>query len=421
MAASRSKTQTVLIKVAVTEGSPAYERDRVEEEVSAFLAEQHCAESALFKTFPKGGFADNVKNIRVEWTDRLEAPRDFAAATKRFLIYRERSTGPEEAGEEEEDSESDDSEGEEESPRADVMALPSSQLDGLWESLIFEPGVKSGLLAAVETSLELGASGVDPQLVGSNRLALLHGPPGTGKTSLCRALANELSIRLTGEERGFSKGVLLEIHSHALVSMWMGESGKLVQRMFERVRQLAADSSTFVVVLMDEVESLTAARKMAGSGRECSDSLQMVNSLLTQLDRVKVLPNVLVLATSNLTGSIDLAFMDRADLLQYVGLPPQAAIQQMLESAVQELVAKDVLRRRRETKDREQRRGEGLGEVAALCHRLRLSGRAVRKLPFLALCRGEDRELAAFLASLEAVALALAAGREDLALSHNTA
>jgi SpoVK/Ycf46/Vps4 family AAA+-type ATPase len=195
--------------------------------------------------------------------------------------------------------------------------------------------------------------------------------------------------------------------------MWMGESGKLVQRMFDRVRQLAADGSTFVVVVMDEVESLTAGRKMASSGRECSDSLRMVNSLLTQLDRVKALPNVLVLATSNLTGSIDLAFMDRTDLLQYVGLPPPAAIQKMLESAVQELVARDVVR------------GEGgpagLEEVAALCHRLGFSGRTVRKLPFLALCRGEGRGLAAFLASLGAAARALGAGRGDLALSHNTA
>jgi hypothetical protein len=183
MAASRSNTQTVLIKVAVKEGIP-YRRSSVKRQVSAFLAEQHCAESALFQAFPgQDSLADNVENIRVEWADHPEAPRDFAAATKRFLIYRERG-----AGLEEEDSESDDSEGEEgeeESPRADVMALPNSQLDGLWESLIFEPGVKSGLLAVVETSLELRVSGVDPQLVGINRVALLHGPPGTGKTSLC--------------------------------------------------------------------------------------------------------------------------------------------------------------------------------------------------------------------------------------------
>ena len=91
----------------------------------------------------------------------------------------------------------------------------------------------------------------------------------------------------------------------------MGESGKLVQRLFDDVKEKLADPATFVIVLIDEVESLTSARKNASSVLECSDSLRMVNSLLTQLDAIKRFPNVLVLATSNLTGSIDQAFIDR--------------------------------------------------------------------------------------------------------------
>ena len=91
----------------------------------------------------------------------------------------------------------------------------------------------------------------------------------------------------------------------------MGESGKLVQRLFDNVKEKLADPATFVIVLIDEVESLTSARKNASSALECSDSLRMVISLLTQLDAIKRFPNVLVLATSNLTGSIDQAFIDR--------------------------------------------------------------------------------------------------------------
>ena len=91
----------------------------------------------------------------------------------------------------------------------------------------------------------------------------------------------------------------------------MGESGKLVQRLFDGVKEKLADPATFVIVLIDEVESLTSTRKNASSALECSDSLRMVNSLLTQLDAIKRFPNVLVLATSNLTGSIDQAFIDR--------------------------------------------------------------------------------------------------------------
>ena len=55
----------------------------------------------------------------------------------------------------------------------------------------------------------------------------------------------------------------------------------------------------------------------------------------TQLDSLRASPNVLVLATSNLTGSIDRAFVDRADIKQYVGLPPLTAVRYMLDTAVQ--------------------------------------------------------------------------------------
>ena len=72
------------------------------------------------------------------------------------------------------------------------------------------------------------------------------------------------------------------------------------------------DSSTLVCVLIDEVESLTAAR--SNSSSEPSDAVRVVNALLTQLDQLKNYPNVIILTTSNVTGRIDLAFVDRADI-----------------------------------------------------------------------------------------------------------
>ena len=117
-----------------------------------------------------------------------------------------------------------------------------------------------------------------------------------------------------------------------------------------------------VCVLLDEVESLTRARSAAVSGSEPADAIRAVNALLTQvlslqdpvvasaltlpgcmgtsayslacflhaltdvgsagqLDALKAHPNVLVLTTSNITGAIDLAFVDRADIKAYVGPP----------------------------------------------------------------------------------------------------
>ena len=59
-----------------------------------------------------------------------------------------------------------------------------------------------------------------------------------------------------------------------------------MQRLFDSVKEKLADPTTFVVLMIDGVESLTSARKNASCDRECSDSLRMVNSLLTQLDQL---------------------------------------------------------------------------------------------------------------------------------------
>jgi pachytene checkpoint protein 2 len=67
---------------------------------------------------------------------------------------------------------------------------------------------------------------------------------------------------------------------------------------------MADEEDVFLIVLIDEVESLTAARAGAMSGQEPSDALRVVNALLTQLDRMRKKKNVLFMSTSNLVGAI---------------------------------------------------------------------------------------------------------------------
>lgn len=226
---------------------------------------------------------------------------------------------------------------------AQHWALPHFGFDALWDSLVFDDSaVKGRLLRYAETAILFAEHGVDSAMVTTNRLLLFHGPPGTGKTTICKALAHKLAIRLN---KTYPTASLLEINSHSLFSRWFSESGKLVAKLFESIHALAdaEDGSTLVCVLIDEVESLAAARQSSMNGNEPSDAVRVVNALLTEVDRLRARPNVLVLATSNLTEAIDPAFLDRADLKQYVGPPVLVARYRILLSSIVELVRKGIV------------------------------------------------------------------------------
>ncbi|KAF4041439.1 ATPase family associated domain-containing protein [Phytophthora infestans] len=280
--------------------------------------------------------------------------------------------------------------------------LPATSFDELWDSLIFDTGVKRNVLDYAMTAMLFSDSKVNPHIISWNRVVLLHGPPGTGKTSLCKALAHKLSIRLSSR---YPNAVLLEINAHSLFSKWFSESGKLVMKLFRQIQELVEDEESLICVLIDEVESLTAARKSALSGAEPSDAIRVVNALLTQLDSLKRHSNVLILTTSNITEAIDVAFIDRADIKQYIGLPSCHARYEILRSCIEELrrvrilqpstqplFAYQELMRRKASKKRmvDQITSPPGNEELELSMELRqaakmaegFSGRALRKLPF---------------------------------------
>ncbi|XP_054725851.1 pachytene checkpoint protein 2 homolog [Anastrepha obliqua] len=261
-------------------------------------------------------------------------------------------------------------------PASSHWLLPSSNFLQLWENLIYEDGLKEKLLKFALSALIFSQHSVNPHIISCNRLLLLHGPPGTGKTSLCKALAQKLAIRV---RRTFRHTHLIEINSHSLFSKWFSESGKLVMRLFAKIREIVIDPHNLVCVLIDEVESLAYARDCM-SGQEPKDAMRVVNALLTQLDAIKEHPNVLILATSNLADTIDLAFLDRADIKQYIGLPSVAAIKRIYETMLTEMMRIGIIKRQSLN---EIDQHEGL--LSALAERsIGLSGRNLRKLPFLA-------------------------------------
>ena len=130
------------------------------------------------------------------------------------------------------------------------------------------------------------------------------------------------------------------------------------------------------------------------SGSEPSDALRVVNAVLTQIDSLRLLPNVLILCTSNITGAIDLAFVDRADIKQYIGPPNKEAVYRILKSCLQELMRAGLVSPPQPLLDERALQLTGFVEndvtrlslsfyrVSQSCEGM--SGRSLRKLPFLA-------------------------------------
>lgn len=163
-------------------------------------------------------------------------------------------------------------------PQAHIVALPNAALTGEWDSLVFDDALPARLLRYLVRMLAMMSKpGLNLATFNWNQLCLLHGPPGSGKSTLCRALAQKLSVRL-GDI--FTTAALVEINANAMLSKYFGESGKLIESTFEKVVKMSQNRLRLVVVVIDEVETIAGSRQRASNNGECNDGLRVSKTRL---------------------------------------------------------------------------------------------------------------------------------------------
>jgi len=119
---------------------------------------------------------------------------------------------------------------------------------------------------------------------------LLHGPPGTGKTLIAKALA-------TMTESNF-----ISIKGPELLSKWVGESEKGVREIFRKARQAAP-----CIIFLDEIDALVPRRGSSGSGSHVTENV--VSQILTEIDGIEELHNVLIIGATNRLDIVDEALL----------------------------------------------------------------------------------------------------------------
>ena len=169
-------------------------------------------------------------------------------------------------------------------------------------------GGLSGQIEQIRDAVELPY--LHPELFKDYQLkppkgVLLYGPPGCGKTLIAKAVANSLAKKVaerTGQE---GRSFFLNIKGPELLNKYVGETERHIRLVFQRAREKASNG-TPVIVFFDEMDSLFRTR---GSGVSSDVENTIVPQLLSEIDGVEGLENVLVIGASNREDMIDPAIL----------------------------------------------------------------------------------------------------------------
>jgi len=165
-------------------------------------------------------------------------------------------------------------------------------------------------------------------------LILLTGVPGTGKTTLSRGLAHEVAKRLPDKKCTYA-----EIEPHAPTSSELGRSQQAVAKLFEQtLPELAIDG--VAIVLLDELETLAVSRHQLSLEANPIDVHRATDAVLAGMDRLtREHRNVLLIGTTNFSKALDQAVISRADHVEEIGLPNEAARREIILDTLKGIAA----------------------------------------------------------------------------------
>ncbi|MCJ7730715.1 CDC48 family AAA ATPase [Candidatus Bathyarchaeota archaeon] len=181
-----------------------------------------------------------------------------------------------------------------------------------WEDVGGMEEIKQELKEAIEWPLKYGEifeySGVKPP-----KGIMIYGPPGTGKTLIAKAVATESEVNF------------ISVKGPELISKWVGESERGIREIFRKARQAAP-----CIIFFDEIDSIVPPR-----GRDSGSNVteRVVSQILTELDGLDALKDVVVIAATNRPDMVDPALMrpGRIDRILYIPNPDKEAREAILE------------------------------------------------------------------------------------------
>ena len=210
-------------------------------------------------------------------------------------------------------------------------SLPDTDFDALWERIIVPQKIKDQLIAQI--LLEFTVRGeIDYGALPLHGLILLAGPPGTGKTSLAKAVASKAAAYIDGEKPHF-----IQVEPHGLTS---SSHGKSQRQMHEFLSGTIAERAGLgpLIVLLDEVETMAVNRHTLSLEANPIDVHRATDAVLASLDHLaEAYPRLIFLATTNFEVAVDNALLSRADLIVRIENPDAEACAAILSDTLSAL------------------------------------------------------------------------------------